>query len=250
MVKLSVRVRVCRPGGEAQWVDSSELVPGDCLVLPREGGLMPCDATLVAGECVVNESSLTGESVPVLKTALPRGPGPYCPETHRRHTLFCGTLIMQARAYMGPHVLAVVTRTALLGTVYSIFILHRNQVPLKEIVIRALDLVTVVVPPALPAAMTVCTLYAQGRLRTQGIFCIHPLRINLGGKLRLVCFDKVGAAGRGWCPQAPQPGPHPQPHCALSSADRGSAGHQVLPGRKHLESPAPLPNLPLPRLVV
>lgn len=66
---------------------------------------------------------------------------------------------------------------------------------MREIVIRALDLVTVVVPPALPAAMTVCTLYAQSRLRTQGIFCIHPLRINLGGKLRLVCFDKVGP---GW----------------------------------------------------
>lgn len=41
-------------------MDSSELVPGDCLVLPQEGGLMPCDAALVAGECVVNESSLTG----------------------------------------------------------------------------------------------------------------------------------------------------------------------------------------------
>lgn len=72
------------------------------------------------------------------------------------------------------------------------------QVPLNEIVIRALDLVTVVVPPALPAAMTVCTLYAQSRLRSQGIFCIHPPRINLGGKLRLVCFDKVGAVGWGW----------------------------------------------------
>uniref|UniRef100_A0A2K5MS87 ATPase cation transporting 13A2 n=1 Tax=Cercocebus atys TaxID=9531 RepID=A0A2K5MS87_CERAT len=229
MVKLSMRVCVCRPGGEEEWVDSSELVPGDCLVLPQEGGLMPCDAALVAGECMVNESSLTGESVPVLKTALPEGLGPYCAETHRRHTLFCGTLILQARAYVGPHVLAVVTRTgfctakgglvssilhprpinfkfykhsmkfvaalsvlALLGTIYSIFILYRNRLPLNEIVIRALDLVTVVVPPALPAAMTVCTLYAQGRLRRQGIFCIHPLRINLGGKLQLVCFDKTG----------------------------------------------------------
>uniref|UniRef100_A0A2K5ZDP9 ATPase cation transporting 13A2 n=1 Tax=Mandrillus leucophaeus TaxID=9568 RepID=A0A2K5ZDP9_MANLE len=229
MVKLSMRVCVCRPGGEEEWVDSSELVPGDCLVLPQEGGLMPCDAALVAGECMVNESSLTGESVPVLKTALPEGLGPYCAETHRRHTLFCGTLVLQARAYVGPHVLAVVTRTgfctakgglvssilhprpinfkfykhsmkfvaalsvlALLGTIYSIFILYRNRLPLNEIVIRALDLVTVVVPPALPAAMTVCTLYAQGRLRRQGIFCIHPLRINLGGKLQLVCFDKTG----------------------------------------------------------
>lgn len=62
---------------------------------------------------------------------------------------------------------------------------------MNEIVIRALDLVTVVVPPALPAAMTVCTLYAQSRLRSQGVFCIHPPRINLGGKLQLVCFDKV-----------------------------------------------------------
>ncbi|XP_050010115.1 polyamine-transporting ATPase 13A2 isoform X4 [Alexandromys fortis] len=164
MVRLSVRVQVCRPGGEEEWVDSSELVPGDCLVLPQEGGVMPCDAALVAGECVVNESSLTGESIPVLKTALPEGPKPYCPETHRRHTLFCGTLILQARAYLGPRVLAVVTRTgfctakgglvssilhprpisfkfykhsmkfvaalsvlALLGTVYSIFILYRNR---------------------------------------------------------------------------------------------------------------------------
>lgn len=55
--------------------------------------------------------SLPGESIPVLKTALPEGPKPYCPETHRRHTVFCGTLILQARAYLGPRVLAVVTRT-------------------------------------------------------------------------------------------------------------------------------------------
>ncbi|XP_037586094.1 polyamine-transporting ATPase 13A2 isoform X2 [Cebus imitator] len=256
MVKLSMQVCVCRPGGEEEWVDSSELVPGDCLVLPQEGGLMPCDAALVTGECMVNESTLTGESVPVLKTALPEGLGPYCAETHRRHTLFCGTLILQARAYVGPHVLAVVTRTgfctakgglvssilhprpinfkfykhsmkfvaalsvlALLGTIYSIFILHRNRVPLNEIVIRALDLVTVVVPPALPAAMTVCTLYAQSRLRRQGIFCIHPLRINLGGKLQLVCFDKTGTLtedgldvmgvvplkGRAFLPLVPEP---------------------------------------------
>lgn len=70
---------------------------------------------------------------------------------------------------------------------------------MNEIVIRALDLVTVVVPPALPAAMTVCTLYAQSRLRSQGIFCIHPLRINLGGKLQLLCFDKVGPRGLAQC---------------------------------------------------
>lgn len=53
-----------RSPAEEEWVDSSELVPGDCLVLPQEGGLVPCDAALVAGECVVNESSLTGQPGP------------------------------------------------------------------------------------------------------------------------------------------------------------------------------------------
>ncbi|XP_051029705.1 polyamine-transporting ATPase 13A2 isoform X2 [Phodopus roborovskii] len=176
MVKLSVRVQVCRPGGD-EWVDSSELVPGDCLVLPQEGGVMPCDAVLVAGECVVNESSLTGFCT--AKGGLVSSilhPRPISFKFYKHSMKFVAALSV----------------LALLGTVYSIFILYRSRVPVNEIVIRALDLVTVVVPPALPAAMTVCTLYAQSRLRTQGIFCIHPLRINLGGKLRLVCFDKTG----------------------------------------------------------
>ena len=59
------------------------------------------------------------------------------------------------------------------------------------IIKRVLDIVTIVVPPALPAAMTVGMVYAQSRLKTAGIFCISPPRINLCGKLKLFCFDKV-----------------------------------------------------------
>ncbi|NXJ72553.1 AT132 ATPase, partial [Rostratula benghalensis] len=81
---------------------------------------------------------------------------------------------------------------AFIGTIYSILILVKNQVPVGQIIIRALDLVTVIVPPALPAAMTVGTIYAQNRLKKRGIFCISPPRINLCGKIRLVCFDKTG----------------------------------------------------------
>ena len=97
--------------------------------------------------------------------------------------------------------------------------------PLGEIVIRALDVVTVAVPPALPAAMTMCVLYAQSRLESQGVFCIHPQRINLGGKLRLVCFDKVGAVGT----PTSRPGArththtHTHPYPSPRSADRAPA---------------------------
>ncbi|KAM8796346.1 polyamine-transporting ATPase 13A2 [Eudromia elegans] len=233
MAKVSVGVRVRRPGGGEAVVSSADLVPGDCISLPCDGALVPCDAALLAGECVLNESMLTGESVPVMKTPLPAG-GPaaraaYSPEEHRRHTLFCGTQLIQAKSYAGKEVLAVVTRTgfctakgdlissilypkpvsfkfykdavkfvlflailAFIGTLYSILILIKNQVPVGQIIIRALDLVTVIVPPALPAAVTVGTIYAQHRLKNQGIFCISPPRINLCGKIRLVCFDKTG----------------------------------------------------------
>ncbi|NXD01666.1 AT132 ATPase, partial [Certhia familiaris] len=233
MARMSLHVRVRQPSGEELLVSSAELVPGDCIRVPAAGSLLPCDAALLTGECMVNESLLTGESVPVMKTPLPAGGqaggATYCPEEHRRHTLFCGTQVIQATAYVGGEVLAVVTRTgfctakgdlissilypkpvsfkfykdavkfvlflavlALIGTLYSILILVRNQVPVGQIIIRALDLVTVIVPPALPAAMTVGTIYAQNRLKKQGIFCISPPRINLCGKLRLVCFDKTG----------------------------------------------------------
>ncbi|KFP22334.1 putative cation-transporting ATPase 13A2, partial [Egretta garzetta] len=232
MAKMSVGVRVHRPSGEEMVVSSADLVPGDCISLPADGMLVPCDAALLTGECMVNESMLTGESVPVMKTPLPAGNQAdgtvYSPEEHRRHTLFCGTQVIQAKSYVGREVLAVVTRTgfctakgdlissilypkpvsfkfykdavkfvlflsilAFIGTLYSILILVKNQVPVGQIIIRALDLVTVIVPPALPAAMTVGTIYAQNRLKKQGIFCISPPRINLCGKIRLVCFDKA-----------------------------------------------------------
>ena len=47
---------------------SGELVPGDVIEVPR--GKMPCDAILLNGSAIVNESMLTGESVPVIKGAV------------------------------------------------------------------------------------------------------------------------------------------------------------------------------------
>lgn len=61
------------------------------------------------------------------------------------------------------------------------------------IIIESLDIITITVPPALPAAMTAGIVYAQRRLKKIGIFCISPQRINICGQLNLVCFDKVGS---------------------------------------------------------
>ena len=67
-----------------------------------------------------------------------------------------------------------------------------------QMIKRLLDIVTIIVPPALPAAMTVGTVYAQNRLKKHGIFCISPPRINFCGRINIFCFDKVGGGVGGW----------------------------------------------------
>uniref|UniRef100_A0A8C7C8B6 Polyamine-transporting ATPase 13A3 n=1 Tax=Oncorhynchus kisutch TaxID=8019 RepID=A0A8C7C8B6_ONCKI len=229
-----VRVSVCRANIEEAL--STDLVPGDVMVIPSNGTIMPCDAVLISGTCIVNESMLTGESVPVTKTNLPNpgegdkeGDAAYSMEEHKRHTLFCGTHVIQTRFYSGELVKAVVVRTGFstakgqlvrsilypkptdfklyrdaylfllclvaiagIGFVYSIVLSIMNNVPAKTIIIESLDIITITVPPALPAAMTAGIVYAQRRLKRIGIFCISPQRINICGQLNLVCFDKTG----------------------------------------------------------
>ena len=54
----------------AKEISSLELVPGDVIFLPTDGGfVMECDAVLVEGTCVVDESMLTGESIPITKVS-------------------------------------------------------------------------------------------------------------------------------------------------------------------------------------
>lgn len=59
------------------------------------------------------------------------------------------------------------------------------------VLLRSLDIMTIVVPPALPAAVTVGTLCSKSRLKKIGIYCTSSDRINVAGKVKLVCFDKV-----------------------------------------------------------
>ncbi len=62
------RARVIRDGKETI-IDSAELVPGDCIIL-ETGDIVPADVRVVIEKgLTVDESILTGESVPVVKTA-------------------------------------------------------------------------------------------------------------------------------------------------------------------------------------
>src|SRR6195952_2568188 len=79
-----------------------------------------------------------------------------------------------------------------IGFIASLFNFIRLGLAPHLIVVRALDLITIVVPPALPATLTIGTNFALQRLKAKKIFCISPQRVNVGGKLDVVCFDKTG----------------------------------------------------------
>ena len=54
---------------------------------------MPCDAILINGQCVMNESILTGESIPVVKSNLPLNNVTYSPlDENKQNTLLSGTM--------------------------------------------------------------------------------------------------------------------------------------------------------------
>jgi cation-transporting P-type ATPase 13A2 len=73
MAFYNCRVKVMREGDENRLteINSCDLVPGDIIEIP-ENCSMPCDLALLSGTCIVNESMLTGESIPVIKNPVPR----------------------------------------------------------------------------------------------------------------------------------------------------------------------------------
>ncbi|KAH7321459.1 hypothetical protein BKA65DRAFT_463538 [Rhexocercosporidium sp. MPI-PUGE-AT-0058] len=239
--KFDCDIRVLR-NGFWRYVPSSELVPGDVYEVTDPAlTQFPCDSILLAGDCIVNESMLTGESVPVSKVpandeslaALNLAASSVAPEL-ARNFLFCGTKIIRARRPQDDKDdeavgLAMTVRTgfnttkgalvrsmlfpkpsgfkfyrdsfryisvmggiAMLGFVASFINFVRLDLAWHLIFVRALDLITIVVPPALPATLTIGTNFALTRLRKKQIFCISPQRVNVGGKIDIMCFDKTG----------------------------------------------------------
>ena len=92
-------------------VTSTALLPRDIISLRRVPGAepttVPVDCVLLRGGAVVNESTLTGESVPQLKDpiavdASTRDEPLDIKSKHRVHTLYSGTSLMQVRARACP----------------------------------------------------------------------------------------------------------------------------------------------------
>ena len=129
--------------GAAHKVSSEDLIVGDavlldCATLPIDTKL-PCDMVLVQGECVVDESSLTGETVPVLKVSLPRRDGIVDGERNRSSMLFGGSVIKQLKPkddrFRSPEIIVDtngISRSSSIESIQDRKMLEMDQLPVKK----------------------------------------------------------------------------------------------------------------------
>ena len=212
-------------------INSQNLVPGDLYEIPEDGLAMPADTILVNGTVIINESMLTGESTPIVKVHMPSVDVVYDTQINdsEKYILFAGTKIVQKRSLQNK-VLGVVYQTGfktvkgslirailfpkegdekfktdstkyiifmgclcLVGFAISLkFLIDNAGLSTKDIIMKFLDLITTTVPPSLPACISVGITYSLSRLKDAEIFCIARERVNVLGKVNIICFDKTG----------------------------------------------------------
>jgi cation-transporting ATPase I len=234
----AVRVRLRRGSVEAL-ATADRLVAGDVITV-RAGDAVPADCRILEAHGVeVDESSLTGESQLVLKSADPTGAANVA---ERRSMLYAGTSIAAGTATavvvaVGPATelgrseeaaqggrrpsgvqerLNQLTRTTVpisLGAGAAIVAggMLRGQ-PVSRTLGTGVSLAVAAVPEGLPLVATVAELSTARRLSRRNALVRNPGTIEALGRVDALCFDKTGTLTEGritlhrvWAAGADQP---------------------------------------------
>lgn len=205
------KVRVIRDDAEMV-ISSEELVPGDIMLL-EEGMNIPADAIILReNDLTINESIITGESLPVDKH-----------ETEGHNILFQGTTINSgkciarvtatanatvlgklgksigeyhsSKTFLQQQVSLFVRRLALFGLIgfLIIFIVnYLNQQQLAASLLFALTLAMSAIPEEIPVAFSSFMALGAFKMSKLGIISRQPQIIENLGAVGVVCLDKTG----------------------------------------------------------
>lgn len=215
-----VRTITVRRDGRDQELSTEEIVPGDILKL-ESGDIVPADAVVrQARDLLVDETTFTGESIPVSKQA----PAPD-QEAGDEHRLLQGVVIIRGNALAEVTATGAKTRLASIAATasavqeeselvkgvdrISTFILRTTLVTLlfvilaniliegkgadiAHLLIFAVALAVSVIPEALPLVMTFSLSRGALQFAQRGVIVKRLSSVQDLGSVNLLCTDKTG----------------------------------------------------------
>ena len=215
------KARVVRDGLERE-IPSEELVPGDWVFL-ASGGKVPADLRLAATvELRVDESMLTGESLPAEKSSAPLTEEDL-PAGDQKNMAFMGTVVVNGRAQ--GVVTATGTQTVLGRIARDVEEAETAQAPLQEKIHRfsnrigvvvlaaSLALITVgillgeslkdmfltavaaavaTIPEGLPVVLTIALAVGVKRMARRNAIIRRLAAVETLGSTTVICTDKTG----------------------------------------------------------
>jgi len=205
--KLAVKARVLRDG---KWITppAKELVPGDVIRL-RLGDIVPADSRLLSGDEVeVDQSALTGESLPIVKqtgeavfsgSIIRRGEAGAMAYATGGNTYFGKTAQLVQEAHTVSHfqkaVLKVgnyliVLAVALVAVIIAVAILRGD--PILTTLQFALVLTVAAIPVAMPTVLSVTMAVGARLLAKKQAIVSKLVAIEELAGVDVLCADKTG----------------------------------------------------------
>jgi H+-transporting ATPase len=198
---------------DGEWVrlPASDLVPGDAISLTL-GAMVPADARIVSGSVLVDQSTLTGEAVPVDADA---GSEVYAASIVRRgqavaevtatggNTRFgrAAELVRIAHAasteqraiFAATRNLILVNGTVALAIVVFAYV---TELPPPELIRLALTALLATIPVALPATFALSAAFAAQALARRGVLLTRLSAAHEAAAMDVLCADKTGTLTR------------------------------------------------------
>jgi H+-transporting ATPase len=204
--KLQVNARTLRDGSWRS-LDARGLVPGD-IIRTRSGDFMPADVKITEGELEIDQSALTGESMPINKkpsdviysgSIVKRGESNGIVISTGLKTYFGRTVQLVQLARPKLHMEEVISNVVkwLLIIVVSLIIVAvavsaSEQISLLDVLPIVLVLLLSAIPVALPAMFTVSMALGSMELAKKGVLVTRLSASEDAATMSVLCADKTG----------------------------------------------------------